>query len=98
MRARIIIVDVPEAAFDAAEQAATHVLVPAAREESGYRGYIALLDRTTGRSMSVTLWEDDETEVASDAAARDRREQGVKALGATVVAVEKYDVVHSELV
>ena len=97
MRARVIVTDAPAEIIDAGAQMTRDVLVPASRAQEGYRGYIALYDRATGRSLAVTLWEDEESETASDKASRGRREEAAKAFGANIVSVDKYDVAVAEL-
>lgn len=92
MRARVIVTDAPEEVLDAGIQLTRDVLVPAARAQDGFRGYIALIDRSSRRSLAITLWEDEPTESASDEASRERREEAAKAFGASIVSVDKYDV------
>ena len=97
MRARVIVADVPTEVLEPAAQLTRDVLVPAARELEGYRGYVALYDGSTGRTLAITLWEDERTEEASDEASRVRREESAKAVGATVISVDKYDVAVAEV-
>jgi heme-degrading monooxygenase HmoA len=35
-------------------------ILPAAREQPGYRGYLHLVDRATGDGVSITLWASDD--------------------------------------
>ena len=35
-------------------------ILPAAREQPGYRGYVHLVDRATGEGVSLTLWASEE--------------------------------------
>lgn len=92
MRARVIVTDAPPEILEAGAQLTRDVLVPNARQQEGYRGYIALYDREAESGLAITLWEDEATESASDEAAREGREQAAKAMGATIVSVDKYDV------
>ena len=97
MRARVIVTDAPTEAIEAGIQLTRDVLVPAARVREGYRGYVALVDRDSGRSLAITLWEDERTEAASDEASREGREQAAKAFGVTITGVDRYDVPIAEL-
>ena len=97
MRARVIVTDAPTEIIEAGAQMTRDVLVPASRAQEGYRGYVALYDRSSGRSLAITLWEDEGTEVASDDASRERREEAARAFGASIVSVDKYDVAIAEL-
>ena len=97
MRARVLRTTASPEVVAAGVELTRDVLVPTARAQPGYRGYIAIYDAERGEGLAVTLWEDDETERASDQAARVGREQLAAAFGATVT-VEKYDVAIADFV
>ena len=96
MRARLIRTEASPEVMEAGIQMTKDVLVPAAREREGFRGYIGLYDAERGVGLAVTLWEDDQTEQASDDASRLMREQLAESVGARV-SVEKYDVAITEM-
>ena len=96
MRARLITTKASPQVVDAAIQLTKDVLVPAAREQEGFRGYVAIYDSPSGTGMALTLWEDERTEEASDEALRPNRERFAEAFGAEV-RVDKYDVAFAEL-
>lgn len=96
MRARVIETKASPEVVEAGIQVTKDVLVPNARAQEGFRGYIALYDSAAGIGFAVTLWEDERTEMASDEAARPGREQLAASFGAEV-AVKKYDVAVVEL-
>ena len=58
------------------------------RDATGFRGWIALLDRTSGESIGITFWTDEDAlrdEVASGTGLRDeiaRYRRGVEAVDA----------------
>ena len=91
MRARLIRTEASPEVIEAGIQLTRDVLVPAARQREGFRGYIGLVDAEQGVGLAVTLWEDDQTELASDEASRPAREQLAESFGAKI-SVEKYDV------
>jgi hypothetical protein len=33
--------------------------VPAAKQQAGFKGYLMLVDRSTGRGMTITFWEEE---------------------------------------
>src|SRR5215208_844901 len=33
--------------------------VPAAQQQTGFKGYLMLVDRRTGKSLTITLWEEE---------------------------------------
>lgn len=35
-----------------------HIL-PVAQQQTGFKGYLMLVDRSTGKGMTITLWEDE---------------------------------------
>ena len=91
MRARVIMSKANADLLKLGAQVTRDVLVPAAREHEGYRGYIGLYDPERGVGMAVTLWEDERTEQLSDDALRESREQAAKDFGYEQW-VEKFDV------
>jgi heme-degrading monooxygenase HmoA len=72
-------------------------ILPAARQIEGFRGIVALADRESGKALTVTLWETEEAMRASEEAANRLRAEAAKALGSTIVGVERYEVTLSEV-
>ncbi|HET6596207.1 MAG TPA: hypothetical protein VFG81_11320 [Anaerolineales bacterium] len=35
-------------------------IVPAAQQQTGFKGYLMLVDRSTGKGITITLWEGEE--------------------------------------
>lgn len=97
MKARVILTKADAALVEAGAEYTRSVLVPAAREHEGYRGYIGLYDSLRGFGMAVTLWEDERTERLSDEAIRESREQAARDFGVEQW-VEKYDVAVADFV
>lgn len=96
MKARIIMTRADASLLEAGTAYTRDVLVPAAREHEGYRGYLAMYDAERGVGMAVTLWQDARTEQLSDDAIRESREQAARDFGIEQW-VEKYDVVVADL-
>ncbi|MEX0629144.1 MAG: hypothetical protein WEE67_01750 [Chloroflexota bacterium] len=71
--------------------------MPAAGQLAGFQGVLSLIDRATGKSITITLWQDEETMRASEEAANRLRTQSAEAAGESVVSVERYEVALSEL-
>jgi quinol monooxygenase YgiN len=78
-------------------QVTEELLLPAARQQEGYRGYVALYDPIEGTTFAVTLWRDVETERASDRAARLVRDELARAVGAEIE-VLRFEVAVAEVV
>ncbi len=34
-------------------------IVPAARQQPGFKGYLMLIDRSSGKGLTITLWEEE---------------------------------------
>lgn len=97
MKARVIHTKADASLLEAGAEYTRSVLVPAAREHEGYRGYIAIYDTARGVAMAVTLWEDERTEKLSDDAIRESREQAARDFGVEQW-VEKYDVAVADVI
>jgi heme-degrading monooxygenase HmoA len=83
--------------LDESTRQAIQQIVPAARRLAGFQGVLSLIDRATGKSITMTLWQDEEAMRASEDAANRLRAQGAEASGESVVSVERYEVAFSEL-
>ena len=67
--------------------------VPAARKMAGFKGAYLLVDRKSGKSMGITLWDTEKNLQASTAAADKLRAQASKVIDASKLpAVEVYEV------
>jgi heme-degrading monooxygenase HmoA len=66
-------------------------LLPWLRDSSGYRGLIRLSDREGGKVLVITLWADEESLEASEEAAKRLAELTTATVGATRVALERYE-------
>jgi len=71
--------------------------LPVTRQQPGYRGYLSLTDRTTGRVISITLWETEADVNASESSGLLREQLGkVAPMLATQVVREVYEVTVQE--
>ena len=70
-------------------------MLPVAREVDGFRGMIGLVDRASGKAVTVTLWQTEAAlEASEQAGARLRRRGGAPPHQAVV---ERYEVALTEL-
>lgn len=83
--------------IDDVAQVVRDIVHPGIRGEPGYRGYVVLGNRETGKALGVTLWESEATREASDAKARQIRPKVEQGTGGTMVSVEKYEVLFFDL-
>ena len=51
---------------DEAVKVAKESVVPAAKSQKGFCGFYYLVDRKTGKSMSISLWEAEEDAIANE--------------------------------
>lgn len=72
-------------------------LVPTAGDITGWRGVVALVDRTSGRTKTITFWDGPESLRASEARADEMRSQAAEALNETITGVERYEVALSHV-
>jgi hypothetical protein len=67
-------------------------LLPWARESSGFRGAIGLIDRATGKALLLTLWADEEARENSADAADRLSAMAASASGARRDSIQNFDV------
>ncbi len=67
-------------------------IVKQVEEVAGYLGVYYLVDRATGKAVTLTLWEDEATMRASEEAAAHIREETARRQGQRVVSVDGYEV------
>jgi heme-degrading monooxygenase HmoA len=60
----------------------------------GFAGGYVLVDHEDGRTMTVTLWENDAALEQSEAVARSARNKASEDVGGSVLSVEKFEVAH----
>jgi len=72
-------------------------VIPAAGDISGWRGIVAIADRKSGRTKTITLWDSAESLRASEARADELRRQAADALGETITGIDRYEVAISEV-
>jgi heme-degrading monooxygenase HmoA len=78
--------------LDGGIKVAEEKALPAARALEGFKGMLMLVDRATGKSIAVTLWESEEAMNASAEAANKIRGDVASAAGEQIVSVEQYEV------
>ena len=72
-------------------------ILPEAGDLTGWRGVIALIDRTTGRTKTITLWDSGESLRASEERANQLRSEAAAAMGETITGVDRYEVAVHEV-
>lgn len=72
-------------------------ILPPAQELDGFRGLVAMADRSSGKTLTVSLWESEEALQASEDAVSQLRATAVESLGMGTPIVERYEVSVFEL-
>ncbi|MEX5269998.1 MULTISPECIES: hypothetical protein [Actinomycetes] len=78
--------------YDAGLAALRAEIAPQIQALPGYRGSLSLLDRATGRSLSITFWKDADAVAATRATAAQIRERAAATSGSRIVEVVEYEV------
>jgi hypothetical protein len=90
--ARVSVLEGAPEGIDAGLALIRDQVIPAASDVTGWRGIIALVDRTSGRSLTITFWDSEESLVASDAWADKARSEAASTMAEKIVSVERYEV------
>ena len=61
MRARVVMVRTQPGKADETANLYRDSVVPAAKQQQGFKGALLLVDPDTGKGLSVTMWEDEAT-------------------------------------
>ena len=92
MFARVNIVTADPAMVDRTIQHAQEQIVPALRKQKGFKRYLALADRKSGRALAITFWDSEADLRASEATGSQLRAQVAAELKLNIVSVESYEV------
>ena len=72
-------------------------ILPWARDVTGFRGYIVLLEREAGHAMAMSLWDSEEAMLAYEESGQRFRGLVAESSGFELGAVESYEVALLEL-
>ncbi len=93
MHARVSIIEAPADKLEEGMKRIRDEIAPAVRQLSGSQGMITLVDRGSGKSLNITLWDTEEDLRASEEQANQLRRQAAESVGATgQPQVERYEV------
>ena len=96
MHARVTTLEVPPDRIDDAARHVQERVLPQLSQMEGYKGFVALGSRQSGKLQGVSFWESEEALRATDEAVVSVREGAAEASGGTVVSVEEYEVFVNE--
>ena len=94
MYARVTFSQVLPGKFDETLDVLRNSVVPAARQQKGFKGYLLFTDRAACKGINITLWETEADRKASDQASEYYREAIAKiaAFFTAAPVVENYEV------
>ena len=92
MHARVSTFQSPADKLAESEQILQTEIAPKVLEMEGNRGIISLVDRETGKSLAITLWESEDALHASEESANQVRAKAASASGGETTSVERFDV------
>ncbi len=92
MYARLTTLEGPPDRIDDAIRYTQEQVLPQLQQMDGFKGFIALGDRQSGKLRGVALWENEEALRATEEAASRIRSGVAEATGGTVADVEQYEV------
>ena len=85
-----------EGSPDKMDDATRHVqeqTLPQLQQMDGFKGFVALGDRNSGKLLGVAFWESEEALRATEEAVSSVRSGAAEATDGTVVGVEQYEVI-----
>ncbi|MFP5352871.1 MAG: hypothetical protein ACLGIB_09950 [Actinomycetota bacterium] len=71
-------------------------VLPTARQMQGFKGVLTLGDQSTGKSVTLTFWENEEALKATERAADELRRSAAEQMDEEIAAVERFEVYLSE--
>jgi heme-degrading monooxygenase HmoA len=90
--ARVSTYQGPPDLIDQGVRFAQENILPKVGEIDGFEGVYFLVDRQSGKALSITLWESEEAMRASEQEANRLRSETAEAGGQEVMGVERYEV------
>src|SRR4028118_1130663 len=88
-----------EGSPDKMDDVTTHIqeqTLPQLRQMEGFKGFVALGDRQSGKVLGVAFWESEEALRATEPAVSDVRSGAAGAADGVVASVEEYEVLVNE--
>jgi heme-degrading monooxygenase HmoA len=92
MHARVTTLEVPPDRMDEATRHVQEQVLPRLSQMEGFKGFVVLGSRQSGKLQGVAFWESEEALRATDEAVVPIREGAAEAAGGTVAGVEEFEV------
>jgi heme-degrading monooxygenase HmoA len=88
----VSVLEGPADRLDEGVRHADEEILPQARQLSGFKGVVSLLDRGSGRTKLITLWESADALRSSEEQATELRQRAAEGAAGHIVGVERYEV------
>lgn len=92
MYARVTTLEGPPDRIDDATRHVREQVLPQLQQMDGFKGFVALGDRQSGKVLGVAFWESEEVLRATEEAVSRVRSGAAESVGGTVAGVEQYEV------
>ena len=92
MFARVSTFEGPVAKIDEGIQYAETTILPRLKEVDGWKGVISLVDRKSGKELTITLWDSETALRASEEQANTMRAEAAHSADQEVRQVDRYEV------
>ena len=92
MHSRVNTLQTTPEAIDSVENVTRTLVLPRISQLPGFKGYIVLGDRSTGKALGITLWENEEAMTKSDETAKQIRPHVEAGTGGKMESVENFEV------
>jgi heme-degrading monooxygenase HmoA len=92
MHARMSILEGPPDQVDEGLRYVREQVLPLMQQQDGFKAFIALGDRQSGKVIGVSFWESEQAMQASEELGDRTRSESAEAVGAAVAGVERYEV------
>ena len=92
MHTRVTTLEVPPDRMDDATRHVQEQVLPRLSQMEGFKGFIALGSRQSGKLQGVAIWESEQALRATDEAVVPIREGAAEVAGGTVASVEEFEV------
>jgi heme-degrading monooxygenase HmoA len=96
MYARVTTIQGAPGKMDEAKDHIQEQTLPQLQKMEGFKGFVALGERHSGKVLGVAFWESEEALRATDEAVSSVRSGAAEASGGTVASVEEYEVFVNE--
>ncbi len=92
MHARMSTLEGPPDRMDEGLRHVREQVLPLLQQQDGFKGFVALGERQSGKLIGVSFWESEQAMQASEEVGNRTRNESAEAMGDTVAGVERYEV------